>query len=376
MSPVPFHRPYLTGEEATHISTALSSGHLKGDGPFTERASTLLAELTGAGKVLLTPSCTAALELSALLVGLEPGDEVIMPSFTFVSTANAYVLRGARPVFVDVDPRTLNIDPAAVAAAVTERTKAIVIVHYAGVACDMAALLAIAEQHDLQLIEDNAHGLGGTWGDRPLGSIGPMGALSFHDTKNFQCGEGGALLVNDPDLVHRAEILREKGTNRKAFLRGEVDKYSWVDVGSSYLLGELLAATLVAQLEAFDEIQSRRHRIWSTYSASLADWADRHGVQLPQPAEGSTHAAHLFHLLLPDAESRHRFLDHMRDQQVGSSFHYVPLHSTPLARRLGHTGELPVTDSVSARLARLPLFPDLTDAELQRVLDAVTAFAP
>ena len=376
MSPVPFHRPYLTGAEATHIAKALGSGHLKGDGPYTDQASAVLRELTGAGAVLLTPSCTAALELSALLVDLEPGDEVIMPSFTFVSTANAYVLRRARPVFVDVDPLTLNIDPAAVAAAVTPRTKAIVIVHYAGVACDMAALLSIAEEHGLHLIEDSAHGLGGTWGSRPLGSVGPLGALSFHDTKNVQCGEGGALLINDPDLVHRAEILREKGTNRKAFLRGEVDKYSWVDVGSSYLLGELLAATLVAQLEAFDEIQSRRHRIWSTYADSLRDWADRHGVQLPHPVEGSTHAAHLFHLLLPTAEVRHRFLDHMRDQQVGSSFHYVPLHSTPLAQRLGHTGELPVTDSVSARLARLPLYPDLTDAELERVLDVVTAFAP
>ncbi len=376
MTSVPFHRPYLTGDEQTHITSALGGGHLKGDGPYTDRASALLGELTGAGSVLLTPSCTAALELSALLLDLEPGDEVIMPSFTFVSTANAYVLRGARPVFVDVDPRTLNIDPAAVAAAVTPRTRAIVIVHYAGVACDMAALLSIAEEHGLELIEDNAHGLGGTWDDRPLGSIGPMGALSFHDTKNFQCGEGGALLINDPRLVHRAEILREKGTNRKAFLRGEVDKYSWVDVGSSYLLGELLAATLVAQLEAFDRIQAARHRIWTTYAESLADWADQHRVQLPQPVEGSTHAAHLFHLLLPDPEARHRFLDHMRGQQVGSSFHYVPLHSTPLARRLGHTGELPVTDSVSARLARLPLYPDLTDAELKRVLDAVTAFAP
>lgn len=353
---------------------ALDSGHLKGDGPYTERAATQLADLTHAGSVLLTPSCTAALELSAMLIDLEPGDEVIMPSFTFVSTANAYVLRGARPVFVDIDPLTLNIDPSAVEAALSPRTRAIVVVHYAGVTCDMAALTALAERHQLHLIEDNAHGLGGTWGDRPLGSIGPLGALSFHDTKNYQCGEGGALLINDPTLMHRAEILREKGTNRRAFLRGEVDRYSWVDVGSSYLLGELLAAALSAQLESFEQIQGSRHRIWASYHDSLGEWADAQGVVLPRPTEGSTHAAHLFHLLLPSPEARHRFLAHMRDHRVGSSFHYVPLHSTPLAARLGHVGELPVTDSAAARLARLPLYPDLTDTELQRVIDVVTAF--
>ena len=376
MPAVPFHRPYLTGTEGAHIAESLASRHLRGDGPATQRASALLAERVGDGAVLLTPSCTHALELSAMLLDLGPGDEVIMPSFTFVSTANAYVLRGATPVFVDIDPLTLAIAPDAVAAAVTPRTRAVVVVHYAGIACDMAALGAIADEHDLVLIEDNAHGLGGTWIDRPLGSIGTMSAVSFHDTKNFQCGEGGALVVNDPDLVHRAEILREKGTNRRAFLRGQVDRYSWVDVGSSYLLGDVLAALLVGQLEAFDHIQRARHRIWAAYHDRLAGWAADHGVQLPAPRHDSLHAAHLYHLLLPDPDARGEFLAHMAANDVGSAFHYVPLHSTDLARRLGHRGELPVTDSVAARLARLPLYPDLSDDELEQVVDTVVKFTP
>lgn len=376
MPAVQFHRPYLTGKERTYIDAALSSGHLRGDGPNTERASALLAEQTGDGAVLLTPSCTHALELSALLLDLAPGDEVIMPSFTFVSTANAYVLRGVTPVFVDIDPARLGIDPAAVAAAITPRTKAIVAVHYAGIACDMTALCDLADRHGVALIEDNAHGLGGTFGDRPLGSLGTMSAVSFHDTKNVQCGEGGALVVNDPDLVLRAEILREKGTNRRAFLRGQVDRYSWVDVGSSYLLGEVLAAMLVAQLEGFDHIQQRRHEIWSAYHERLGGWAADHGVTLPAPVEGSVHAAHLFHLLLPDTTARGAFLDHMAANGIGSAFHYVPLHSTDLAHRLGHRGELPVTDAVAGSLARLPLYPDLTDDEVDAVVDTVVKFTP
>jgi dTDP-4-amino-4,6-dideoxygalactose transaminase len=373
---VPFHRPYLTGSEHQYVADGLEHRHLRGDGPATAAVAERLGALTGAGAVLLTPSCTAALELAALALRVGPEDEVIMPSFTFVSTANAFVLRGARPVFVDIDPATLNIDPAAVEAAITPRTAAIVVVHYAGVACDMGELLRISEAHGVPLVEDNAHGLGGTWGDRPLGSLGPLGALSFHDTKNVQCGEGGALLVNDPSLHSLVETLREKGTNRQAFLRGEVDKYTWVEVGSSYLLADVLASVLLAQLERFDHIQASRHRIFDTYQKELDDWAARCDVQLPNPPADSVHAAHLYHLLLPDPDARTRFLDHMRAHDVGATFHYVPLHTTELARRLGHEGALPVTESAAARLARLPLYPDLTDDELDRVVDVVTAFRP
>ncbi|MGB3410151.1 MAG: dTDP-4-amino-4,6-dideoxygalactose transaminase [Microthrixaceae bacterium] len=374
VSPVRFHRPYLTGNEEAHIAKALASGHFHGDGPYSEAVAAELSHLTASPSVLLTPSCTHALELSGLLLDIEPGDEVIMPSFTFVSTANAYVLRGAKPVFVDVDPVTLNIDPAATASAITPRTKAIVVVHYAGVSCEMDQLLALGNKHGVPVIEDNAHGLGGTWKDRPLGSIGSLAALSFHDTKNFQCGEGGALLINDPSLVHRAEILREKGTNRRAFMRGDIDKYSWVEIGSSYLLSEVLAAMLGAQLSAFEYVQKSRHRIWSRYKTELESWAQSEGIQLPAPHEDSTHAAHLFHILLPSAGKRHDFLDHMKANNVGSAFHYVPLHSTRIAQELGHVGDLPVTDSVASRLARLPLYPDLTNGEVDRVLEVVTSF--
>ena len=371
---IPFHRPHLTGDESGYVSAALASGHLHGDGPFTAEASQRLSELSGSGRVMLTPSCTHALELSALLLDLGPGDEVVMPSFTFVSTANAFALRGARPVFVDIDPRTPDLDPAAVADAVTERTKAIVVVHYAGIACDMDALLAIADGHGIPLIEDNAHGLGGTYRDRPLGSLGAMAALSFHDTKNIQCGEGGALVINRPELVGRAEVLREKGTNRQAFMRHEVEKYTWVDVGSSYLLGEILAAVLTAQLDHVDEIQKARHEVWATYQSELRAWSDAAGVQLPHPDPASQHPAHLYHLLLPTPEDRTRFLDHVRGAGVGTAFHYVPLHDTPIARRLGHEGPLPVTESAAARLARIPLYPDLRPEDVDRILEVVTSF--
>jgi dTDP-4-amino-4,6-dideoxygalactose transaminase len=371
---IPFHRPHLTGDEADCVASALASGHLHGDGPFTAEVSQRLSELSGSGRVMLTPSCTHALELAALLLDLDPGDEVVMPSFTFVSTANAFALRGARPVFVDVDPLTLDLDPAAVADAVTERTRAIVVVHYAGIACDMDALLAIADTHGIPLIEDNAHGLCGTYRDRPLGSLGAMSALSFHDTKNIQCGEGGALVVNRPDLVGRAEVLREKGTNRQAFMRHEVEKYTWVDVGSSYLLGEVLAAVLKAQLDHVEEIQKARHEIWATYHSELRTWSGAVGAQLPHPDPVSQHPAHLYHLLLPTADARTRFLDHVRAARVGAAFHYVPLHDTPIARRLGHEGPLPVTESAAERLARIPLYPDLRADEVDRILEVVTSF--
>ena len=341
MEPVRFHRPHLTGREAAEVAAALSGGHLRGDGPFGERAAQELRRRTGSAAALLTPSCTHALELAALLLDLQPGDEVIMPSFTFVSTANAFVLRGATPVFVDIDPHTLGISPAGVSAAITSRTRAVVVVHYAGIAAEMDGLLTLAAEHGLVVIEDNALGLGGTWKERPLGSLGSMATLSFHETKNLQCGEGGALLINDPALVERAQIIREKGTNRNAFLRGEVDRYSWVDIGSSYLLAEVLAAVLCAQLDAADEIQARRHDIWDEYHRRLAPWAAAAGVELPSPHAHSRHSAHLYHLLLADPDARDRLLDHLRGQDIGAAFHYVPLHSSPQGRRLGHRARCP-----------------------------------
>ncbi|MFM7069004.1 MAG: dTDP-4-amino-4,6-dideoxygalactose transaminase [Actinomycetes bacterium] len=293
-----------------------------------------------------------------------------------MSTANAFALRGARPVFVDVDPVTLNIDPAAIAAAVGPRTRAVVVVHYAGVACAMDEIASLTTANDLALIEDAAHGCGGSYAGRPLGSIGDFGTLSFHDTKNVQCGEGGALLVNRAEALPRAEVLREKGTNRRAFLRGDVDRYSWVDVGSSYLLGELPAAALLAQLEAADAVIGRRRTIWERYRVELSDWAQRHGVQLPAPPPYAEHAAQLFHLLLPTASARDEFLEHLRERDVGAAFHFVPLHLSPLARAFGHNAPLPVTESAAERLARLPLYPDLTDAQVGHVIDAVTSFRP
>jgi dTDP-4-amino-4,6-dideoxygalactose transaminase len=376
MEPVRFHRPHLTGHEAAEVAAALAGGHLRGDGPFAERASQELRRRTGAAAALLTPSCTHALELAAMLLDLRPGDEVIMPSFTFVSTANAFVLRGATPVFVDIDPHTLGISPAGVRAALSTRTRAVVVVHYAGIAAEMDGLLRLADEHGVALIEDNALGLGGTWKGRPLGSMGSMATLSFHETKNLQCGEGGALLLNDPTLVERAQILREKGTNRDAFLRGDIDRYSWVDIGSSYLLAEVLAAMLCAQMDAADAIQARRHDIWNEYQLRLTPWAAAAGVGLPTPHAHSLHSAHLYHLLLKDPATRDRFLDHLVGRGVGAAFHYVPLHSSPQGRRLGHRGALPVTESVAARLARLPLYPDLADDEVERVIEAVTTFSP
>lgn len=371
---VPFHRPYLTGGEASNLRQALASGHLRGDGPFSERCAGRLRDLTGAAAVLMTPSCTDALELAALTLGIGPGDEVVMPSFTFAATANAVAVLGARPVFVDVDPHTLCIDPDAVAAAIGPRTRAVVPVHYGGAACRMDRLGALADEHGLAVVEDAAHGLGGTWRDRPLGGIGALGALSFHETKNLQCGEGGALVVNDPDLVERAIAVRDQGTNRRSFLRGEVDHYTWTTVGSAFLMGELAAAVLAAQLDGLEHVQTRRRQVWDAYRSGLADWASGRGVELPVTDPADRHAVHVFHLLLPTAEDRTRFLSHLRAAGVGSSFHYLPLHRTDVARRLGHVGELPVTDSVAARLARLPLHPDLTTAEVDRVLDAVRSF--
>jgi len=374
MTPVPFNRAAVTGREIEYVGRAIAEGPIHGDGPFTHACHAQLATITGAPKVLLTTSCTHALEMSALLLGIAPGDEVIMPSFTFVSTVNAFVLRGARPVFVDIRPDTLNLDDTRLAAAITPRTRAIVVVHYAGVACEMVAIMAIARAHGLPVVEDNAHGLFGSYQGQPLGSFGVLSTLSFHDTKNLSCGEGGALVINDAAFADRAEIIREKGTNRTRFYRGQVDKYTWCDVGSSYLPSDILAAYLLAQLEAREQIQRRRHQIWAQYQSALSDWATRHGIGLPTIPPGCEHPAHLFYLLMPSLDARTRLLASLRARQVLAVFHYLPLHLSEMGRRFGgYEGQCPVTESVADRLVRLPLFFQLSDADQQRVIDAVIA---
>lgn len=374
MTPVPFNRAAVTGREFEYVRRAISEGPIHGDGPFTQACHAQLAAITGAPKVLLTTSCTHALEMSALLLGIGPGDEVIMPSFTFVSTVNAFVLRGARPVFVDIRPDTLNLDETRLEAAITPRTRAIVVVHYAGVACDMATIMAVAEAHGVPVVEDNAHGLFGAYRGRRLGTFGVLSTLSFHDTKNLSCGEGGALVINDASYADRAEIIREKGTNRTRFYRGQVDKYTWCDIGSSYLPSDILAAYLLAQLEARDEIQARRQALWARYQSGLSDWASQHGIGLPTVPADCVHPAHLFYLVMPSLEARTRLLAFLRERQVLAVFHYLPLHLSDMGRRFGgHEGQCPVTESISDRLVRLPLFYQLSDADQERVIDAVMA---
>ena len=369
---IPFNRPYLADREREYMIRAVESGHTSGDGPFTRRAGDLVSALVGGGTTLLTTSCTHALEMTALLLDLKPGDEVILPSFTFVSTANAYVLRGAVPVFVDCRPDTLNIDERAVEAAVTVRTRAIVVVHYGGVACDMKAVAKVAQHHGLAVVEDNAHGLGASYEGRPLGSLGVLAAQSFHATKNVQCGEGGALVINDPALRERAEILREKGTDRSRFFRGQVDKYRWMDAGSSYLPSDVLAAGLTAQLEAFGTIQRKRRTVWDAYHAAFA------GLPYDRPTvpAGCEHAAHLYYLLASDLDTRQALLRHLATRGVQGTFHYQPLHSAPAGLRYGRTGPggCPVTIDVADRLVRLPLYAGLTQPEVARVIDAVGEF--
>lgn len=369
--PIPFNRPSFIANEIRYLREAIERQQLSGDGHFTRLCNARIVEVTGSGAALLTHSCTAALEMAALLCDLAPGDEVIMPSFTFVSTANAVALRGAVPVFVDIDPATLNIDPAAVARAVTGRTRAIFAVHYAGIPADMDALGAIARGHDLMLVEDAAQALGSTYKGRPAGALGDLGAFSFHETKNIISGEGGALTINRPDLIERAEIIREKGTNRSNFLRGQVDKYTWVDIGSSFLPGELIASFLYAQLEMLDFVNARRVSQYERYQEAFADLAGAGRVSLPSCPEDCTGNGHLFYLLLRDAADRGDFIQAMRARGVTTPFHYVPLHSAPAGLAHGRTPEpLPVTDDIAARLVRLPLFFDL-GIDIERVITEV-----
>jgi dTDP-4-amino-4,6-dideoxygalactose transaminase len=374
-TPIWFNRPAVTGNELRYIQQAITSGHLSGDGDFSRRCHTRLAEISGAQKALLTTSCTHALEMAMLLVDLKPGDEVICPAFTFVSTANAVALRGARPVFVDVRADTLNLDERLIDVAITPRTRAVIVVHYAGVACEMDEITAVASRHGLRVIEDNAHGLFGKYKGRPLGSLGALSALSFHETKNLTCGEGGALLLNEPGLLDRAEIIREKGTNRSRFFRGEVDRYTWVDIGSSYLPSELLGAYLWAQLESAEAIQRRRHEIWDAYARELEAWACAAGVRLPIVPAHCAHPAHIFYLLMPTLERRTTLIQHLRQRQILAPFHYLPLHLSEVGRRYGGAeGQCPVTEDVADRLVRLPLFYQLSGAEQARVIEAILEF--
>lgn len=367
---IPFNRPFVTGRELELVAQAHANGHLSGDGAFTRACHHWLEQATGCHKALLTHSCTGALEMAALLLDLAPGDEVIMPSFTFVSTANAFVLRGAVPVFVDIRADTLNIDETLVEAAITDRTKAICVVHYAGVACDMDAILSIAERHGLHVVEDAAQGVAASYKGRPLGSIGHLGALSFHETKNVISGEGGALLVNDPAYCERAEIIREKGTNRSRFFRGEVDKYTWVEAGSSYLPSEIIAAFLSAQLEETESITRRRMEIWQRYYDWAAPFESAGIVRRPIVPGDCSHNAHMFYLLLPGLDARTRFIASIKATGISTVFHYVPLHSSPAGRKFCRVvGSMAVTDDTSERLVRMPLWVGLEE-HLPSVMEA------
>jgi dTDP-4-amino-4,6-dideoxygalactose transaminase len=373
---IPFNRACFEGQEQVYMAEAVANGHISGDGPFTKRCHAWLEARLGVPKVLLTPSCTQAMEMAALLLDIQPGDEVIIPAFTFVSTVNPWILRGARPVFVDVRPSTLNLDERALEAAITPRTRAIVPVHYAGVGCEMDEIMRIAGLHDVTVVEDNAHGLLGRYRGRLLGTFGTFSTQSFHETKNITCGEGGALLINDPSFSERAEIIREKGTNRSRFFRGQVDKYTWVDVGSSYLPSDVLAAFLYAQLEAADKIQAKRRRIWETYGSGLQDWAEEHGIGLPHVPEYCEQPYHMFYLLLPSLAERHELIDYLKARGIMSVFHYLPLHISEMGQRYGgKPGDCPVTEDVSDRLVRLPFYNDLLESDQARIIDALRSFS-
>ena len=371
--PIPFNRVDLQGNELKYVQQAIGNGHISGDGTFTHKCNSLLEKELGVNKVLLTTSCTHALEMSAILLDIKPDDEVIVPSFTFVSTVNAFVLRGAKPVFIDIRPDTLNMDETQLEGLITKKTKAIIPVHYAGVACEMDTIMDIANKYKIPVIEDNAHGLFGKYKDRYLGTFGTFATQSFHETKNFSCGEGGALLINDENYIERAEIIREKGTNRTKFFRGEVDKYTWVDIGSSYLLSDILAAFLFAQLEQRDKIQSKRKKNWETYYNSLKKWAEANNVRLPFIPEYCEQAYHIFYLLFDSEKLRNRFLTYMQENGITAIFHYIPLHSSDMGKQFGKF-DCTVTESVSKRIIRLPFYNGI-DSVIDKVINNSVKFS-
>lgn len=375
MNFVSFNRPYAVGTEHQYMQAALENMHLAGDGEFTKKCHALLQEVLGVPKVLLTTSCTHALEMSALLLDIAPGDEVIVPDFTFVSTINAFVLRGARPVFVDIRPDTLNLDETKLEGLISPRTRAIVVVHYAGVACEMDTIMRIAAGHNVPVVEDNAHGLFAKYKGKYLGTFGALATQSFHETKNFTCGEGGALLINETALIERAEILREKGTNRSRFFRGQVDKYTWVDVGSSYLPSDLLAAFLYAQLEVRHRIQNTRRRIWEAYHHHLQAWAEENNVSLPNVPTDCEQPYHMYYMLMPSLDARTAFIAYLKDKNVQAVFHYLPLHNSEMGKKFGaQSDDCPVTNDVSDRLVRLPFFNSISDAEQNYVIEHILQF--
>jgi len=377
MQRIPFNLPDISASDRGFLEQAVAGGQSSGNGVFTQRAEQLLQHSLRSSRVLLTTSCTHALEMSALLGHLKPGDEVIVPSFTFVSTASAFAMFGAKPVFVDSSESTLNVDPRLIEQAITPKTRAICVVHYGGVACEMEPILKLAEKHGLLVIEDNAHGLFAKYKGRYLGTFGAMATQSFHETKNVTCGEGGALVVNDGSLVERAEILREKGTNRTKFLRGQVDKYTWVDIGSSWVLSDLLAAILWGQLQRATDINARRMEIWNRYHENLSSWAVQHGVQLPAIPDGCEHVGHVYHMRFATAEQRSRFIEHMKARHISCVFHYQPLHASPIGQQFGgRMGQCPVAEHAGDCLVRLPMYNTLTDDNQSRVIDAVQQFRP
>ena len=372
---IPFNAPTFVGAEIEYMAQAVDAGHISGDGAFTKRAESLLSSILPSPRVLLTTSCTHALDMSAMLLDIAPGDEVIVPTFTFVSSINAFALRGARPVFADIRADTLNLDESQLEYLISDRTRAVVPVHYGGVGCQMDVIEKISVSHQIAIVEDNAHGLLATYRGRPLGTFGALATQSFHETKNFTCGEGGALVINDGSLVERAEILREKGTNRSQFFRGQIDKYSWVDIGSSYVPSDLLAAILLAQLEQRHLVQEKRRSIWERYDSDLRSWADQHGVRTPVIPDDCQQSYHLYYLLLPTLSDRTAFIRHLRDRGILSVFHYVPLHSSSMGLTFGgREGQCPVAEDLSDRLVRLPFYFSLSDEDQSAVIDAIAEF--
>jgi dTDP-4-amino-4,6-dideoxygalactose transaminase len=373
---IPFNLPFFSGKEFEFIQKAIANWRISGDGMFTQKCHAFLEKELGIPAALLTTSCTHALEMAALLLDIKPGDEVIVPSFTFVSTVNAFVLRGARPIFIDIRPDTLNLDETRLEKLITPRTRAVVVVHYAGVGCEMDAIMATAQKYGIRVIEDNAHGLFGKYKNKFLGTFGCLAAQSFHETKNFICGEGGALLINDPVYIERAEIIREKGTNRSHFFRGQVDKYTWVDLGSSYLPSDILAAFLYAQFLSRDVIQAKRKRVWEYYDKNLKEWAADRAVRLPSIPAHCEQPYHMYYVIMPSLEARQALMRHLAAREIHSVFHYLPLHLSGMGRKFGgKSGDCPITERVSDCLLRLPYYNELSEADQDRVVTAIKNFS-